>query len=362
MRAWIAATLVACGAVALAGAAADPAFVWHLPRGFPMPRVPASNPMSASKVALGRYLFYDTRLSGNGQQACATCHEQVRAFTDGLAHAIGSTGESHPRSSMSLVNVAYASALTWGDPRVAGLEEQALAPMFGEHPVELGLTKPGRDLLDRLRRVPEYQRLFPAAFDAADDPFTIDNVTRAIASFERTIISGRSPYDRYHFDREDAAISGAARHGEQLFFGSPLSCFRCHGGFTFSGAVDFDVRRSSGPPEFHNNGLANRAGGLFEITGADEDFGKFKAPTLRNIAVTAPYMHDGSVPTLEAVLDDYAAGGRDQRNKSELIHGFTLTADDKRDLIAFLQTLTDAELLHDPALANPWTRQEQEIR
>jgi cytochrome c peroxidase len=318
--------------------------------------------MSATKVALGRYLFYDTRLSGNGQQSCATCHEQARAFTDGRAHARGSTGEEHPRGSMSLVNVAYASVLTWDNPSVTKLEEQALVPMFSDHPVELGLRKPGTELLTRLRGVPEYERLFRAAFPRADDPFTIENVTRAIASFERTIISGRSPYDRYHFDRQDDAISAEARRGEQLFFSSPLSCFRCHSGFTFSGAVDFEGRRVAGPPEFHNNGLANLAGGIADVTGQAEDFGKFKAPTLRNITVTAPYMHDGSVATLEAVLDFYAAGGRHQRNKSELIHGFSLAAEQKHDLIAFLKTLTDAEFLHDPELANPWTRQGQEVR
>jgi cytochrome c peroxidase len=198
MRAAVLAALLVCGGVRLASAPAGQPFVWHLPNGFPTPRVPASNPMSATKVALGRYLFYDTRLSGNGQQACATCHEQARAFTDGRARARGSTGEEHRRGSMSLVNVAYASVLTWGNPAVTTLEEQALVPMFGDHPVELGLAKPGTELLARLRGVPEYQRLFATAFVGAEDPFTIDNVVRAIASFERTIISGRSPYDRYH--------------------------------------------------------------------------------------------------------------------------------------------------------------------
>jgi len=363
MRRFLCAALfVACGGAAFGTAAADAPFNWRLPHGFPRPRVPADNPMSTEKVALGRHLFYDTRLSRNGRQACATCHEQVRAFTDGRAHALGSTGEEHPRSAMSLVNVAYASVLTWANPMMTSLEEQALVPMFGEHPVELGLEKPGTALLARLRTVPEYQRSFPAAFSGATDPFTIRNVTRAIAAFERTIISGRSPYDRYHFERQDDAISAEAKRGEQLFFSAPLSCFRCHNGFTFSGAADFEGRREGGPPEFHNDGFANLASGLLDVTKRPEDFGKFKAPTLRNVAVTAPYMHDGSVATLAAVLDGYAAGGRDQRNKSELIHGFPLTSDQKHDLIAFLQTLTDEELLHDPEFANPWLRQGQEVR
>jgi cytochrome c peroxidase len=139
--------------LAIAGVRADTPvpYVWQLPANFPRPRVPANNPMSDAKVELGRHLFYDTRLSGNGTQACATCHEQERAFTEGKGRAVGSTGQVHPRGSMSLVNVAYAAALTWGNPAMTRLEEQALVPMFGEQPVELGLQKPGSELLDRLR-------------------------------------------------------------------------------------------------------------------------------------------------------------------------------------------------------------------
>jgi cytochrome c peroxidase len=363
------AALVAAGRAETRG----DAFAWHLPPGFPAPRVPEANPMSVEKVALGRHLFYDARLSGNGRQSCATCHQQARAFTDGRGRAIGSTGERHPRGSMSLVNVAYASALTWANPSMTRLEDQALVPMFGDHPVELGLASPG-DLVSRLARVPTYQRMFAASYGGSA-PITIENITRAIASFERTIISGRSPYDRYHFDRDDSAVSDAARRGEKLFFSEPLSCFRCHGGFNLSGAVDFEGRVAQ-PPEFHNTGLYNIAGalsypstnrGVYDVTRKAEDVGKFKAPTLRNIAVTAPYMHDGSIATLEEVLDHYAAGGRtiadgpdrgvghDNPNKSPLVRGFSLSADQKSDLIAFLRTLTDDQLLHDVALSDPAT-------
>ena len=360
-------------AIAARAAAPDEAYVWHLPPGFPTPRVPADNPMSASKITLGRHLFYDMRLSGNGRQSCATCHDRSRAFTDGRARAIGSTGEQHPRGSMSLVNVAYASALTWGNPSMVRLEEQALVPMFGDHPVELGLASPS-ELAARLADVPDYQRLFHVAYGGGRETITIDNITRAIASFERTIVSGRSPYDRYHYDRDDSAVSDAARRGERLFFSSPLSCFRCHGGFNFSGAVNFEGRRGQ-PPEFHNTGLYNLTGllsypsanmGVYDVTKKPEDVGKFKAPTLRNIAITAPYMHDGSIATLEEAIDHYAAGGRtiadgpyrgigrDNPNKSPIIRGFSISTDQKSDLIAFLKTLTDDQLLHDPSLSNPW--------
>src|SRR3984885_2156299 len=185
------------------------AYEWNLPRNFPRPRVPASNPMTAAKAELGRHLFYDTRLSANGTQACATCHEQERAFTDGRGQAVGSTGEVHPRGAMSLVNVAYAARLTWGNPSLARLEDQALVPMFGEHPIELGLQQPGNALLARLRGEPRYQALFAGAFGSEAEPVSIEHVTQALATFERTIVSARSPYDRYHDERDDTAISPA---------------------------------------------------------------------------------------------------------------------------------------------------------
>jgi cytochrome c peroxidase len=352
-----------------------PPYVWSLPRSFPQPRVPTTNSMSEAKAELGRHLFYDTRLSGNGTQACATCHEQERAFTDGRAQAVGSTGDVHPRGSMSLVNVAYAAALTWGNPTLTRLEDQALVPMFGEHPIELGLHQPADALLARLRSEGRYRSLFERAFGADPDPFTLEHVTQALATFERTIISARSPYDRYHTERDDTAISAAARRGETLFFSQPLSCFRCHGGFTMSGAVDFEGRRER-HVEFHNTGLYNLAGvlsypppntGVYEITRKPEDVGKFKAPTLRNIAVTAPYMHDGSAATLEDVIAHYAAGGRtvadgsnkgighDNPNKSPVVGGFALSAEQRADLIAYLRSFTDEALLHDVRFSNPWT-------
>ncbi len=364
---------------ALSGRVDPPAgYVWNLPRNFPRPRVPAAYPLSVAQAVLGRRLFSDTRLSGNGTQSCATCHEQERAYTDGRARAVGSTGEVHSRGSMSLVNVAYAAALTWANPTLSQLESQALVPMFGEHPVELGLQMPADAMLDRLpRRQPRYLAATPFRarlwrLDA--DPFSLDHVTQALATFERTIISARSPYDRYHNDRDDAAIPAAARRGETLFFSQPLSCFRCHGGFTMSGAVDFDGRRE-GHAEFHNTGLYNLPGvlsypvpntGIYEFTRKPEDVGKYKAPTLRNIAVTAPYMHDGSAATLDEVIDHYAAGGRtiadgdhkgighDNPNKSPVVGGFMLSTEQRADLIAYLRSFTDEALLHDPRFSNPW--------
>jgi cytochrome c peroxidase len=354
---------------------AQTAYDWTLPSGFPLPSVPADNPISAAKADLGRHLFYDTRLSGNQTQACATCHEQARAFTDGRAGSVGSTGEVHRRGSMSLVNVAYAGALTWANPSMTRLEDQALVPMFGDHPIELGLDRTDA-WLDRLKTDRTYPRLFVAAFADQPQPFTRDNVVRAVTTFERTIVSARSPYDRYHFDRDDGAISQAAKRGEVLFHSRPLSCFMCHGGVHFSNAMG-SARRST-PVQFHNTGLYNLATalsypatdtGLFEITQQSTDVGKFKEPTLRNIAVTGPYMHDGSVATLEEAIEHYAAGGRtiasgpnrgvghDNPNKAPTIQGFALTHEQKADLVAFLRSLTDESLLHDPRFADPWHQQ-----
>jgi cytochrome c peroxidase len=262
-------------------------------------------------VDLCRYLFYDKRLSVNGTQACASCHQQALAFTDGKSVGIGATGEHHPRGPMSLVNVAYSATLTWNNPDMKELEEQALVPMFGDRPVELGLRR-ADGFPHALKNDARYRALFASAFPGDADPFTVENLVRAIACFERSIVSGRSPYDRYHYGGDDNAVSAAAKRGEVLFFSQPYACFRCHSGFNFSSA------------QLHAT-----------------EAGPFKAPTLRNIALTAPYMHDGSLATLEAVLEKHAEGGS------------KLTDGDKKDFVAFLHTLTDDAVLTDARFSDP---------
>ncbi len=352
---------------------AQATYRWALPAGVRPPHVPADNPMSDALVELGRHLFYDTRLSANGTQSCGSCHEQARAFTDGKPHSVGSTGQAHTRNAMSLVNVAYAGTLTWANPTLTRLEDQARVPMYGTEPVELGLVLDDDRWLDRLSADAAYQRLLPAAFPGTTR-FTRDHVVKALSGFERALVSMRSPYDRYHFDRDDTAISESARRGEMLFHSRPLSCFTCHGGVHFSNAMGAEP---TGPPAFRNNGLYNLSGplsypasdtGLHRETRRAEDVGMFKAPSLRNIAVTAPYMHDGSVATLGDVIDHYADGGRtiaagpnkgvghDNPNKSEGVRGFWLTPGQRADLLAFLESLTDEALLRDPRFADPWIR------
>lgn len=350
---------------------AQTGYDWALPAGVRPPQVPADNPMSSALVELGRHLFYDTRLSANRTQSCGTCHEQARAFTDGRAQSIGSTGQAHTRSSMSLVNVAFAAVLTWANPALRTLEAQALVPIYGTAPVELGLIRSDDRWLRALSGDALYERLLPAAFPGATR-LTRNHVVKALAGFERALVSLRSPYDRYHFDRDDTALSESAKRGELLFHSRPLSCFTCHGGVHFSGAMGAQPAMTV---TFHNTGLYNLPGllsypasdtGVYLETRATADVGRFKAPTLRNIAVTAPYMHDGSVATLGDVIDHYADGGRsiaagphrgighDNPNKSEAVRGFWLVPQQRADLLAFLASLTDEALLRDPRFANPF--------
>ena len=309
------AALVGCGGEPL-GPSGD-AFAWRLPARFPAPLVPDSNPMSNAKVDLGRHLFYDRRMSITQEFSCASCHQQSRAFTDGLPVAVGATGQPHPRNSMTLANVAYPSSLNWANPLTRNHEQQALIPMFGDNPVELGLSGEEEALLARFRADRTYQQLFPAAFPGAGDPFSIDAIAKALATFQRTIISGDAPYDRYLAGNR-GAISESAVRGESLFFSERLECHHCHSSFNLSGSVQY-VGKEFRDQEFFNNGLYNIGGtgaypdnnrGIFTFTLKPEDMGRFKAPTLRNIAVTAPYMHDGSIATLDEVIDHYAAGGR----------------------------------------------------
>lgn len=352
------------------------AYEWDLPAWFPKPAVPADNPMSAVKVELGRHLFYDVRLSLNQTQSCASCHEQALAFTDGLARAVGSTGEQHPRNSMTLANVAYFSSLTWANPLLSTLEQQALVPLFGDDPVELGMRNQEDELLRRLNADSRYQRLFPRSFPETENPITIQNMVRAISAFQRTIVSATSPFDRFSREGQADAISDSAKRGFDLFNSEKLECFHCHNGFSFVDSIHYEGKRTL-EMRFHNTGLYNIDGrggypapnrGVIDVTEKPDDMGAFRAQSLRNIAVTAPYMHDGSIATLDEVLDHYAAAGRTLAGgphagvgsanpyKSEFLVGFELSAQERADVLAFLHSLTDAAFLTDPKYADPWPK------
>ena len=366
----LAVLLVAGTAVYLFG---DKSYQWSIDRRLPLPSVPIDNPMSAAKVELGHWLFYDTRLSVNKTMSCATCHIQALAFTDGKGRSIGATGEQHPRSSMSLVNAAYASRLTWANQLLDKLEDQALTPMFGDNPIEMGMAGHEQRMVELLQYEPRYARLVEKAFPGDADPYSVLNIIRAISAFVRTIISFDAPYDRY-IAGDAAAMDPSAVRGMDLFFSERLECFHCHGGFNFTDSTTHEndtVDRVG----YHNTGLYNTDGkgaypadntGLHDMTGQRRDMGRFKAPTLRNIAVTAPYMHDGSIATLEEVIAHYERGGRLLENgphtgdgrrspfKSEFVRGFELSEQERADLLAFLRSLTDESVLTDPAFSDPF--------
>lgn len=342
--------------------AAD-AWTWDIPDGYPEPAVPEDNPMTPAKVALGRYLFYDKRLSGNGTQSCGSCHEQARGFTDGKAHAVGSTGVENRRSAMALANIVYASTLTWADSSLRTLEDQALKPMLGEDPVELGLAGHEDEMLANLAADADYPARFAAAFPGEADPFTLDNVVKAIACFERSLVSSRSAYDRFWYRHEPDALTDGAQRALVNFDGEKGACIQCHFGFTLTDAVA-DADGSS--RKFHNTGLYNEDGngsypetdqGLIEVTGHARDMGKFKAPSLLNIAVTGPYMHDGSIATLDEVLDHYTVGGRASAGSAYVdptMREFTLTASERADYLQLFDAFTDQEFLSNPAFSDPF--------
>jgi cytochrome c peroxidase len=363
-------------AIDAADADADgpPPYDWNLPKGFAVPKVPEDNPMTAEKVALGRRIFYDKRLSKNETQSCASCHLQSLAFTDGLAQPVGSTGMLHPRSSMSLANMAYAATLTWANPLLLTLERQAQIPIFGQDPVELGTTS-ASDLEARFKAVPLYVELFAKAFPGDAEPITLDHLLKALGSFQRTLISGRSPYDRWVQEDDQSAISAAAKRGYALFHSEKLECFHCHVGFLLTDHTTW-TGKFFGDRPYHNTGLYNIDGagaypapntGVEGVTHVPSDMGRFKAPTLRNIAVTAPYMHDGSIATLDEVLDHYVAGGRtiasgpnagngsqNPLKNSLIVPLVDVTPADRADLLEFLRSLTDQDFLTNPAFSDPW--------
>lgn len=349
-------------------------FAWNIPASIPLPWLPSDKPMTEGRFQLGRHLFYDKRLSGNGTQSCSSCHQQDKAFTDGRALAIGSTGEIHPRNSMSLVNIAYVPTLTWANPNLRQLEQQILIPLFGENPIEHGISDSTfPQILELIRADAQYQKLFAAAFPNESEFYTRNHIVDALAVFVRGLISFNSDFDR--FQRGDgSALSESAQRGRQLYFSERLECFHCHGSYNLSDS-NFDRTTSFVERPFHNTGLFNIAGrgdypdknrGIFEVTGQANDMGKFRAVSLRNIEKTAPYMHDGSIATLSDVVDFYAAGGRNitdgvhkgdgRKNplKDGFVTGFTLDSGEKKDLLEFLKSFTDQEFISNPRFADPW--------
>jgi cytochrome c peroxidase len=347
------------------------AYNWNLPAHFPSPLVPKENPISDAKVELGRYLFYDTRLSGNQTQACASCHQQSHAFAEASAVTVGSTGQAHHRNSLSLTNVAFNNAYTWAHGELTTLERQIIIPMFGENPIELNVSGHEKEVLERFNSNLKYLPLFNAAFPSDKSPINFNNIVKAIASFVRSLTSFNSPFDRYAYYAEDEALTPSQLRGLAIFMSEKTECRHCHSGFNFSQSTTHATTLTQKP--YHNTGLykpqippPNFDEGLFNVTFRQEDRGLFRAPTLRNLKYSAPYMHDGSIATLAEVIDFYAAGGRNidkgtlqgdgrkHPNKSIFLHGFELTEEEKQDLLDFLSTLNDESFIANAAHAKPF--------
>lgn len=313
--------------------------------------LPAENPMTTQGVELGRRLFYDPILSVDSSMACASCHMPSLAFTDGLAKSVGVQGLQTQRSSMMLSNLVFMNDNFFWDGGESSLEEQALLPIEAHD--ELNDT--WENVEEKLRRHPDYPQYFRAAFGIENtNALTRELAVQAIAQFERTLISGDSKFDRV-LQFNEGEFTEEEQLGFELFEVETAvtlqhpGCTHCHDGPNFTDGL------------FHNNGLDNVA----ELTDFEDlgrgatnnvvfDNGKFRTPSLRNIALTAPYMHDGRFETLEEVLEHYASGGHGVLNENANIQAFDLTEEEKEALIAFLHTLTDTSFINNPAYASPF--------
>jgi cytochrome c peroxidase len=323
--------------------------------------IPADNPLTVEAFELGRRLFYDPLLSGGDDMSCADCHKQELAFSDGMPRAVGHDGKELAFNSMSLANLLWGPRRFFWDGRSPSLEHQALQPLL--NPDEM--RQPLDELVDELSASPKYREMFWAAYGEVSE----ENVARALATFMRMLISAESKYDRYL--RGEVRLTPEEELGRKLFMAHPDvkvslrggNCIDCHSQFVTAGF-------SEGWDGFINNGLdvdADLGVGLEAVTGDARDRGKFKTPTLRNIAATAPYMHDGRFKTLEDVLAHYNHGIRVSKTLSPLIleadnevadpnaaRGLRLAPEEVNALIAFLHTLTDQAFLVDPRFSNPF--------
>jgi cytochrome c peroxidase len=300
----------------------------QVPRGFGRASVPEDNPPTEAKIALGQRLFFDTSLSSDGTVSCGTCHVPGRAFTDGLPRSRGIGGRTGTRNTPSLFNVGYLPLLLW-DGRSPSLEQQAQYPIM--HPLEMNMSD--KRVVRSIASRPSYAELFRRAFGSTEATFP--RVLQALASFERTLVSGDSPFDRYELDDDRAAISQAASRGWDLFRGR-AGCIRCH-------QFDADNRLFT-DRDFHNTGVGYDQDtpdlGRFIISRERLDKGKFKTPSLRNVALTAPYMHDGRFQTLHEVIEYYERGGSQNIFLDGKIRPFSLAQGERDAIVEFLKSLT----------------------
>ncbi len=298
------------------------------PVGFPEIPYPADNTFSESRWLLGRKLFYDPILSEDRSISCASCHMAQYAFSDTIPFSLGVGRSIGTRNAPTLTNVAYGPYFT-RDGGVPTLEMQVLVPIQEHNEFNFNILL----IAERMQADSVYTAMSMEAYGRTPDHFVI---TRALACFERTIISGNSRFDQFHFQGKKGALSMDERKGMNLFFSEKVGCSGCHGGFNFTDHT------------FKNNGLylTYQDSGRIRLTNEESDRALFKVPTLRNVALTAPYMHDGSIRTLEEVVAHYVSGGKPHKQRSELIRPLNLNSKEQRQLVAFLKTLTDDEFIN----------------
>lgn len=294
-----------------------------VPKAFLYPEIPADNQPTKNRIELGRMLFFDPILSRDSSVSCSSCHQTDKFFTDNLKVSVGIEGRKGTRNAPSLINVAYQPSLFWdgGNPT---LEQQVIAPIHNHDEFDFDVNA----LVAKLKTHAVYADLFQQAYDQEPGVYSL---TRAIACFERTLLKANSCYDAYTQNGDVNALTASEIRGKNIFFSETGECFHCHQGAMFT---DYS---------FRNNGLyAHYAdSGRSRITQELSDIGKFKVPSLRNAAMTAPYMHDGSLETLEAVIEHYSSGGAKHPNKSPIIQPLNLNAQQKEDLVNFIKSLTD---------------------
>lgn len=316
----------------------DPERIELLVPGFPAIVQPNDNLATRQGVSLGRRLFYDPRLSLNNSQSCGSCHAPAFAFSDhGRRFSLGAEGQVGNRNSPALVNLAWSRNVFWNG-RAEHLEAQAFQPV--ENPIEM--MEQWSHVVTKLAEDPAYPALFRAAF--GDEEVTADRTVKAIAQFERTLLSYDSKYDRI-LKGEESFTPGEER-GYNMFFTEKADCFHCHVDYLFTDYGFHDIGLDN-PPEL----------GRAEVTNRPEDIGRHKVPTLRNVVFSAPYMHDGRFPTLRDVIEHYNRGGAGTPNQSPFVHfgrGLNLTEQDKQDLLDFILTLTDSSFVSNPAFQDPF--------
>lgn len=329
--------------------------------GLPSPNIPADNPQSSEKIALGKRLFNDQRFSADGSISCASCHLPDKAFSDGLPVAKGLNGQLGTRNAPTVLNAAFYDTL-FLDGRANSLEAQALGPFV--NPIEHGLPN-HQAIVDVVQNDATYPQQFNKGFAIQTKDITIHDVAKALASFERTLISGDSLFDRYLFGRDHSVLSASAERGLTIFKNKG-NCVTCHEiswnnalftdnrfynigvGFKLLTPVLTDfiafIGQGKNPDDFPLTTLQRSELGRFNVTKDIADLGKFKTPTLRNITLTAPYMHDGSMLTLEEVIEHYDKGGDKNRFIDTQIFSLHLTKQEKQDLVSFMKSLTSQTL------------------